>query len=168
MLTLFHQSNCELLTAPYDQNTLLNAEVRVGQEAGSNTNQNTLVGLVTDVSSNPVKITLNGNIEGRFVSVDHTGSSVSLVLCEVQIFGDLLGDPCDNGCVVPRLLANGRYSVRSGNVAPGSCFRDTHLRVDCNIGNILTGGRYYMCDQTTGKLNYDNTGYRKMLSDCGS
>ncbi|XP_071820548.1 complement factor H-like isoform X3 [Apostichopus japonicus] len=111
-----------------NQNALLNAEVRVGQEAGSETNQNTLVGRVTDVSSNPVRITVNGNVEGRFVSVDHTGSSVSLILCEVQIFGDLLGDPCDNGCVVPRSLANGRYSVRRGNVdstvAPGSCFED--------------------------------------------
>ncbi|PIK45787.1 hypothetical protein BSL78_17359, partial [Apostichopus japonicus] len=155
-----------------DQNTLLNAEVRVGQEAGSETNQNTLVGRVTDVSSNPVRITVNGNVEGRFVSVDHTGSSVSLILCQVQIFGDLLGDPCDNGCVVPRSLANGRYSVRSGNVdstvAPGSCFEDIFLRVGCYLGSIRTGSEYYRCDQTTGKLDYHNTGYREMLSDCGS
>ncbi|PIK48478.1 hypothetical protein BSL78_14648, partial [Apostichopus japonicus] len=155
-----------------DQNALLNAEVRVGQEAGSETNQNTLVGRVTDVSSNPVRITVNGNVEGRFVSVDHTGSSDPLVLCEVQIFGDLLGDPCDNGCVVPRSLANGRYSVQSGYVdntmAPGSCFRDNYLRVECNPGSIRTGSHFYTCYQTTGKLDYHNTGYREMLSDCGS
>ncbi|XP_071821526.1 uncharacterized protein [Apostichopus japonicus] len=149
-----------------DQNTLLNAEVRVGQEAGYNTNQNTLVGFVTDVSSNPVKITLNGNIEGRFVSVDQTGSSVSLILCEVQIFGDLLGDPCDNGCVVPRSLANGKYYYRT--IDPGSCFRDIYLRVKCDPGNSPTGSQYYKCDQTTGKFKYDNTAYREILSDCGS
>ncbi|PIK46414.1 putative complement receptor type 2-like, partial [Apostichopus japonicus] len=81
-------------------------------------------------------------------------------------------DPCDNGCVVPRSLANGRYSVRSGNVdstvAPGSCFSDNYLRVECNPGNSLTGSHFYTCYQTTGKLDYHNTGYREMLSDCGS
>ncbi|XP_071821508.1 sushi, von Willebrand factor type A, EGF and pentraxin domain-containing protein 1-like isoform X3 [Apostichopus japonicus] len=157
-----------------DQNTLLNAEVRVGQEAGSETNQNSPVGRVTDVSSNPVRITVNGNVEGRFVSVDHTGSSDPLVLCEVQIFGDLLGDPCDNGCVVPRSLANGRYGIylRSGinyrTIDPGSCFRDIHLSVLCNTGNSLFGSHYYTCDQNTGKFDYRNTGHREMLSYCGS
>ncbi|XP_071821492.1 uncharacterized protein [Apostichopus japonicus] len=158
-----------------DQNTLLNAEVRVGQEAGSEITQNTLVGRVTDVSSNPVRITVNENVEGRFVSVDHTGSSDPLVLCEVQIFGDLLGDPCDNGCVVPRSLANGRYGapIRSEinyrTIDPGSCFRDNiHLSVLCNPDNSLIGSHYYTCDQNTGKFDYRNTGHREMLSYCGS
>ncbi|PIK46416.1 hypothetical protein BSL78_16735 [Apostichopus japonicus] len=45
---------------------------------------------------------------------------------------------------------------------------DIHLSVLCNPDNSLIGSHYYTCDQTTGKFDYRNTGYREMLSDCGS
>ncbi|KAJ8038253.1 Pentraxin fusion protein [Holothuria leucospilota] len=91
---------------------LLNAKVRVGDHT-SDVTLNQLAASVTDTAINPIHIQLNPAIEGSIVSVSETDHGNPLILCEVQVFGELRdGFGLGPGEIVPhKALQGGTHPI---------------------------------------------------------
>lgn len=71
-------------------NRLLNATVHVGDHT-DDVSRNQLAGIVHETYTNPIHIDVNPALEGRIVSVSKLMAKSPLTLCEVQVFGELVG-----------------------------------------------------------------------------